>query len=260
MRRLVSRSRRGAPVVFVRSLALLFAIVGAFVAGPASAGNGASPESAAVAPARATQVVELDAEDPPIFGVAPVSSDAARATFVYLHGVCGLTMNGCGHFASAPGWLVCPQANSTCANGGASWAGSVEEKIASVDRALDAAHARWPESARAPVVLVGFSQGAYVAMDIARARPGRYAGLLLLGADTGSAVDRIRAARVARVGLVCGAYDMMFPKMRDTPQVLALFGVSARFASLGHVGHTYVGGGNDAVLTSMLAWLVEPEA
>jgi dienelactone hydrolase len=258
MRGLATRLRRRAP--FVWTFALASAAVGALVSAPASAGDGAIAQPPAPGP-RGTKVVELDAAEPPIFGAPPASSDAARATFVYLHGVCGLTTNGCGHFAAAPGWLVCPQANATCANGGSSWGGSVEDKIASVDRALDAAHVRWPESARAPVVLVGFSQGAYVAMDIARAQPGRYAGLLLLGADTGGgALSRLRAAGVPRVALVCGAYDMMFPKMRDTPRALAPFGVSARFASLGRVGHTYVGEESDEVLTSMLAWLVEPEA
>jgi len=97
-------------------------------------------------------------------------------------------------------------------------------------------------------------------MDLARARPGRYAGLLLLGADTASGVAGLHAARVPRVALVAGAYDMMFPKMRATPAALASVGVSARFASLGLVGHTYVGGdGTDDVLTSMLDWVAPPE-
>jgi pimeloyl-ACP methyl ester carboxylesterase len=173
-----------------------------------------------------------------------------------LHGVCGLTTNGCGHFEGAPGWLVCPQANHRCGNGGSSWGGSVADKIATVDAALDAARARWPESTRAPVILVGFSQGAYVAMDLARAQPGRFAGLLLLGADTGQTGDAFRVARLRRVALACGAYDMMFPKMRATPAALAPSGILARFASLGEVGHTYVArDGTDAVLTSLLEWV-----
>ena len=168
-------------------------------------------------------------------------------------------MNGCPHFDGAPGWLVCPQANTVCSNGGSAWGGSTDDKAALVDRAVASARARWPASASAPVVLVGFSQGAYVAMDVARARPSRYAGLLLLGADT-SDTARLRAARVARVALVDGAYDMMSAKMQRTPQALAPFGVAARFASLGTVGHTYVGAdGTDDVLTSMLGWLAPEE-
>ena len=210
---------------------------------------------------RESRVVELESIAPPVYGASPAGPESTRATFIYLQGVCGLTINGCGHFEGAPGWLVCPQANTACGNGGSSWGGTLEDKIAVVDRALDVARSRWPESTRAPVVLVGFSQGAYVAMDIARARPGRYAGLLLLGADTSSSVDRLRASGVPRVALVSGAYDMMFPRMRATPPALAPFGITARFASLGLVGHTYVGAdGTDSVLTSILAWLVEANA
>jgi pimeloyl-ACP methyl ester carboxylesterase len=236
-------------------LAGLLVTLIALVAPLARAGNGAHATIAAPE----SRVVQLVAGARPVFGAAPLNRENARATFVYLHGVCGLTQNGCGHFEGAPGWLVCPQANTACANGGSAWGGSVQDKIAVVDAALEASRAAWPESRRAPVVLVGFSQGAYVAMDIARAQPGRFAGMLLLGADTGHAVDRLRAAHVPRVGLVCGAYDMMFPIMRDTPRALAQStpGVAALFGSLGHVGHTYVAeDGTDDVLSSMLSWIV----
>ncbi len=244
------RSRRRVPVVFARLLVLF--LVAACALNP----------RVTRADAPATRVVQLATGPHPVFGAPPESTspDAARATFVYLHGVCGLTINGCGHFEGAPGWLVCPQANDSCPNGGSFWGGSLQDKIHLIDDALDASHERWPDSARAPVILVGFSQGAYVAMDVARALPGRYAGLLLLGADTGHAVDRLRAARVSRVALACGAYDMMFPTMRDTPRGLAPFGVPAKFGSLGHVGHTYVADdGTDEVLTSMLVWVAGGE-
>ena len=256
MGNVVSRPRRRA--VVVRAGKVLACLVGLGLATPASAGDGvAKRATATMRPARDSEMVEISTTSPPIFGVAPEGTP--RATFVYLHGVCGLTTNGCGHFGGAPGWLVCPQANATCRNGGSSWGGSTEEKAALVDRAVDAAHEAWPESKGAPVVLVGFSQGAYVAMDVARARPGRYAGMVLLGADTGHAVERLRAAKVPRVALVCGAYDMMFPSMRDTPRALTSLGVAARFESLGHVGHTYVGETGDDVLTRMLAWVTAEE-
>jgi pimeloyl-ACP methyl ester carboxylesterase len=234
---------------------LLVALV-LLVASRARAGNGAHATIAAPE----SRVVQLVAGALPVFAAPPPDRANARATFVYLHGVCGLTQNGCGHFEGAPGWLVCPQANTVCSNGGSAWGGSVEEKIAVVDAALAASRAQWPESRNAPVVLIGFSQGSYVAMDIARAQPGRFAGMLLLGADTGHAVDRLRAAHVPRVALVCGAYDMMFPIMRDTPRALAQSksGVAAIFGSLGHVGHTYVAeDGTDDVLSQMLSWIVQ---
>jgi pimeloyl-ACP methyl ester carboxylesterase len=258
MRRFDSRAQ--GPASWVLAVVVVLGLLYALFPRVARAGNGAR---ASEANEGAGRVVALVGGPRPVFGAAPADPPRARATFVYLHGVCGLTVNGCGHFAGAPGWLVCPQANAPCAGGGSSWSGSVEDKLAVVDGALDAAHARWPESEGFPVVLVGFSQGAYVAVDVASARPGRFAGLLLLGADTEHAVDRLRASRVARVGLACGAYDMMFPRMRGTPRALGA-GVDARFASLGAVGHTYAAAdGTDDALTSLLAWVApggEPAA
>jgi predicted esterase len=252
MRALESRARRRLSA----ALALTCAVIGGSVARSARAGDGVVSETRA-RPSRVVQLRRSGSESArAVFGAPPPSADQAEATFVYLHGVCGLTKNGCGHFEGAPGWLVCPQANQRCQNGGSSWGGSIGDKVATVNAALDAARATWPESANAPVILVGFSQGAYVAMDVARAEPGRYAGLLLLGADTAHAGDALRAARVRRLALACGAYDMMFPKMRATPAALAGSGVEATFASLGEVGHTYAASdGTDAVLTSLLAWV-----
>ena len=218
---------------------------------PALAGNGVV--SASPLPDR---IVPLEGGPHPVFGAPPPDGAPGTATFVYLHGVCGLTINGCPHFDGAPGWLACPQANQRCGNGGSSWGGSIDDKIALVDQALAAVHDRWPESANVPVVLVGFSQGAYVAMDVASAQPGRYAGLVLLGADTEAGLGRLRASHVPRVALACGAHDMMFPKMRATASELTPLHVAARFESLGAVGHTYVAeDGTDATLTGLLAWV-----
>ena len=246
MRALRPRARR-ALLAALASVCLL----PSFPARPALAGNGAlaaSPPS--------DRIALLEGGPHPVFAAAPPAGAPGLATFVYLHGVCGLTVNGCPHFDGAPGWLACPQANQGCTNGGSSWSGSVDDKIAVVDHALDAVRARWPESTNSPVVLVGFSQGAYVAMDLANAQPGRYAGLVLLGADTEGGLARLRASRVPRVALACGAYDMMFPKMRATATELVPFGVAARFESLGSVGHTYAAAdGTDATLTGLLAWV-----
>jgi pimeloyl-ACP methyl ester carboxylesterase len=257
MRRLSSCAGRGPSVLFARlSASLLAAVLLArlFAPRPALAGNGVAAE----APAPAGDRLELLVPGAtPVYGAAPARPDRARATFVYLHGVCGMTIHGCGHFAGAPGWLACPQANRRCANGGSAWGGTTDEKLRVIDDALAATRERWPESAAAPVVLVGFSQGSYVAMDAARARPGRFAGLLLLGADTRNA-DRFVQARVPRIALACGAGDMMFRTMQATPRILAPHGVAAQFASLGAVGHTYAAAdGTDSVLTSLLAWVSE---
>jgi pimeloyl-ACP methyl ester carboxylesterase len=205
--------------------------------------------------ARADAMEVLASGDRPVYGVEAPAGER-RAVFVYLHGMCGVATHGCDHLRGAPGWLVCPQASTPCQGGGASWSGSSSAKSAIVDRALVAARARWPESALAPVVLVGFSQGAYVAVDLARAQPGRYDGLLLMGAFVRSGAEELRSAGVRKTAMACGAMDMTFGVMRETAQRLAMAGYPARFASLGRVGHTYVAEADgDRVLTTLLTWL-----
>src|SRR5205814_9579966 len=118
---------------------------------------------------------------------------AARPAVVYLHGMCGEPQNGCPWFAegaSSFGWLVCPRANATCGTPGVgsptgpSWSGSPAERRATVDAALAAAAREHPNEIDlgARTVLVGFSQGAYLALDLALATPAKYKGLLLIGA------------------------------------------------------------------------------
>ena len=131
---------------------------------------------------------------------------------VYLHGRCGDATNGCPHFepgVAGFGWLVCPPATQRCADGGVSWSGSTAQKRAVVDAAIGAVAASFPGlvDVAAPSVVIGFSQGAYVAVDMVRERPGRYMGMLLIGAEITATAEALSAAGVKRVVLAAGVYD-----------------------------------------------------
>src|SRR6185295_13254316 len=107
----------------------------------------------------------------------------APMTVVYLHGVHGRAKNGCPWLrggASEIGWLVCPEANVTLSDGSTSWGGTTNEQLAILDRAKASARAR---GASDETVIVGFSQGAYLALDLVRAHKTAARGLVLLGAD-----------------------------------------------------------------------------
>jgi predicted esterase len=190
---------------------------------------------------------------------APLDTSAPKPAVVYLHGVCGRAANGCPYFrpGSEPfGWLVCPQANAPCPGGGASWGGSTDARGAVVDAAVDAVARAHPGAvdAGAPSVLVGFSQGAWTAVELLRKKRGNYTGVLLIGAPVAPAPDELRAAGVTRVVLAAGRYDAAFGPMLERARRLADAGFAARFVSLGHVGHTYAAE-DPSVLTESLAWL-----
>ena len=192
----------------------------------------------------------------------PADGAPARPPIVLLHGRCGHVQNACSEFRGAAhpfGWLVCPSANARCAGGGASWAGDAREKQAMVDAAIAAVadRAKGEVDASAPGLLIGFSQGAYVGLDIALRNPKKYRALLLIGAEVAPTAASLRAAGVRRVVLAAGVYDGARPAMDEAAKRLAGEGYPARFVSLGAVGHTYVPD-KAGVLDEAVGWLEAP--
>jgi predicted esterase len=231
-----------------------------------SAGAG-NPREAEAAASRETSAraepLRIPGEGPGAitFAYRPRDASAPRPAVVYLNGRCGVTTNGCPHFregAEPFGWLVCPPANVACPGGGASWGGSPSDRRDLVANAVSDVARAFPGEvdASAPTVLVGFSQGAWIALDLARQTPSRYRGLLLIGADVEPRPADLRAAGVVRIALAAGAYDMAAAPMAQKAKALAAAGVDARWVSLGTVGHTYVADADHAgAITAALAWL-----
>lgn len=178
---------------------------------------------------------------PPRPATASVPAPSRPITVVYLHGVHGRAENGCPWLrdgASEVGWLVCPDANAHLANDTFSWSGTVAERHAVVARAERAAQAQGADPGRAGV-LVGFSQGAYVALELVRARLGRHRGLVLIGADVEPSREVLAAAGVDRIVLAAGDLDGASASMRRAAERLRREGVAVRFVTLGRIGHSY---------------------
>lgn len=197
---------------------------------------------------------KLPVEPIVIDGVLAYPPRAGDLTVVYLHGIHGRAENGCPYLragASEIGWLVCPEANMPDAPG-FTWAGSAMDKRAIVERAERAAHARGADPS-APGVVVGFSQGSYVALELVRAGLGRYRGLVLLAADVAPTAAELRGAGVSRVALGAGDRDAASLPLRRTVERLAAEGFEARFVSLGAVGHTYTAE-DPSALADAIAW------
>lgn len=166
--------------------------------------------------------------------VLPAARSDAQNHVLYLHGMCGLAENGCGYFRAGTeslGPLLCPKANAPCSGGGASWAKAGREAhLASQGADLGGGGN----------VIIGFSQGAFVALDWLRERPKRYASVVLIGAFVETSREELREAGVQRIVLAAGTGDASFRHMRKLADRLAGGALEARFVSLGAVGHTYV--------------------
>ena len=176
-------------------------------------------------------------------------------TVVYLHGIHGRAENGCPWLhegASEIGWLVCPSANEHLANDTFSWAGTVADQRAVVARAERAAQAQGADAASANVI-VGFSQGAYVALDLVRARLGHYRGLVLIGADVEPSRAVLSAGGVGRIVLAAGELDASFAPLQRAAARLRREGMEVRFVDLGRIGHSYETTDKEA-LRDAIAW------
>jgi predicted esterase len=134
--------------------------------------------------------------------------------------------------------MVCPGGNVGCGDN-FDWKGDGERKAVHLDAASEEVRASWPELVAAPGedVLVGFSRGAFVARDVAYARPGRYKGLVLIGAALMPDPKRLLASGVRRVVLASGDYDGARSTMIRAAAKLKLGGVDTRFVSTGRIHH-----------------------
>jgi hypothetical protein len=193
--------------------------------------------------------------DASILAFPPRATSTSKLTVVYLHGIHGRAENGCPWLregASEIGWLVCPDANEHLSNDTFSWAGSVADQRAVVARAEHAAQTQGADP-EAPGVIVGFSQGAYVALDLVHARLGRYRGLVLIGADVEPSRAVLSAAGVDRIVLAAGDLDASSAPMKRAAERLRREGVLVRFVTLGRIGHSYQTTDPDT-LRDAIAW------
>ena len=205
-------------------------------------------------------VIEL-AETPELPGVVifPARVNGPRPITVVLHGMCGEPIRTCRHFAeqvTGTANLVCPRASQRCAGGGVSWpranlAQTVEAAVARAKSALpepaDEEHGR---------TLIGYSMGAYRALDIAQSTPEKYPRLMLIGANVSLDQKLLAKNGVLRVLLSAGSWDMMYDPMQRETERARSAGVRAHFLALGPVGHA-LSASFASYLSGALSWLSE---
>jgi predicted esterase len=177
-------------------------------------------------------------------GVVVYRSSAAgpRPITVVLHGMCGEPARTCSHFAeqvTRSEHLICPRARSRCEGGGSSFsqAAFAPEVEAAVARALRSLSGSVDE--RRGRTLIGYSLGAFRALDIAEASHGRYPRVMLIGARLYPSLRSLRGNGVERLLMAAGDWDMTSAHMRRQTVLLARAGFPASFLRLGPVGHAF---------------------
>ena len=193
---------------------------------------------------------------------APLDDSAARPAIVYLHGMWATPEDSCAIFerAATPfGFLVCPRGNARMDDGGPMWSGGYADAARQVHAALDAAEAMAPgrldrSGGNGGGTLVGYSNGAWFAVQVALGEPGKWTGLVLLSMRVDLDAAKLRAAGVKRVLLAAADKDMTGAAMRATARTVDAAGLPSRFVSLGPGGHAFPDDMGDR-MRDAIAWV-----
>jgi predicted esterase len=193
-----------------------------------------------------------------IMAVPPQNRGGKQPVFVYLHGIKGDPSSGCVEFArsvNSYGWLVCPQGNVRNPGRTYSWGGTLEAQWHTVQEAVAAVKGEPEVDADAKVVLLGFSQGGYLAANLIRGYPHKIGAAVIIGANVRFTKDELVKAGVGKVGFAAGRGDGTFAYMQESARKLEVESFASQFHNLGKVGHTYVGANAASRIDALISWI-----
>jgi pimeloyl-ACP methyl ester carboxylesterase len=171
---------------------------------------------------------------------------------VFLHGMCGHALGYAQAFqftAARRGKLVAPQGDKPCQGPWASWSGDLEALDA---RIVDAFHRLGEADPIDDVIVIGYSQGAMRAEDLARRWPDRYTRLVLM------ASPRLSSPRgfdkVLSTVMMAGERDRQ-DLMKQSARVMAKAGIPSTFMVIPEATHGAMGPTPEKTMSEALDWL-----
>lgn len=183
----------------------------------------------------------------PAYYYPPKSTSRQRPVLVYLHGRGGRPEDDCRKWARVArefGWLLCPSGQEDRGGGARGWGNNWVAAQAAVDRALAAFHKKAGRRAQTRGnTLIGFSEGAYVAMNVGVREPQVFNRWLILAANTtywggeGEAELARSRAKLKRVYLLTGAQDEIVDSSRRVFDLLDRARVHVRLRVVDGLGH-----------------------
>jgi predicted esterase len=243
---------------------------------PAPAGSAATTPSPADPPAAApaaspsagsnSGTLEISG-GPPAYYHEPTGAGrfAMRPVIVYLHGRGGDPKADCQRWAPVArprGWLICPSGPEARDNGGRGWDNDWTQARRIVLGAVNALRAKFGRRVQLyGNTLVGFSEGAYVAMNVGVREPRTFNRWLILAANDrywgGPGVEALRMNRdrVRRVFLITGSDDAVVDGTEQVVRWLRQAGVPTRVATPTGMGHEGRLGTRAGLYSEALDWL-----
>jgi predicted esterase/LysM repeat protein len=190
--------------------------------------------------------------------------NSMRPLVVYLHGRGGDAEADCRKWSRVArrfGWLVCPS-GPTPHNSGRTWNNNWVSGQHAVMGAIQALRNLYGRRVQLyGNTLIGFSEGAYVAMNVGVRQPRTFNRWLILGADTsywgGAGVEALKDAKskVRRVVLITGEHDQVVEDTRTVAGWLEKEHVNLRLQTPADLAHEVAIDRKPELYISALHWL-----
>lgn len=225
-------------------VALVLALSVTFVAAQAGA------KSARVSANKDPERLELGSGLPEAFFFRP-KVRGPRPVLMFLHGRGGNPHEDCRKWAAVAtqfGWLVCPQGPEDRGGGNRAWQNDVNAGQNMIDSSIAALKKRFKNKVRSrDSVLIGFSEGAFLAMQIGLNKPERWNRWLIVAAndqywfgDT-EALLKEKRRKIRRVYLLTGERDEVANNTKRVGDTLRAAKVPVRVKIAQGLGHELPG-------------------
>jgi predicted esterase len=189
-----------------------------------------------------------------------------RPILMYLHGRGGNPAEDCRKWAKVGtqfGWVVCPAGPGSSETGGRSWSNGAGDAQKTIDGAIQALRAKYKGRVqRRGNVLIGFSEGAFVAMQVGLKDQRTWTKWLILGAsdnywgsDPTDALDAEKR-KVRRVYLLTGENDGVAENTVRVGDTLKKNKVRVKVRLVPGMGHEVPSDRMVSTYRRPLAWLV----
>lgn len=192
-----------------------------------------------------------------------------KPVIMYLHGRGAHPELECrkwARVASAYGWVVCPSGPEDRGGGARGWSNSVGGGKTTTDAVLQALRAKYKGRVQLKNnLLIGFSEGAFIAMQLGLHDPSTWSRWLILAAndqywwnDAGALLDDDRK-KLRKVYLLTGENDEVAPNTKRVDLMLASHKITHKTRIMPGMTHE-VPGDRMGIYRRPLAWLMAQPA
>jgi predicted esterase len=189
----------------------------------------------------------------------------AKPVIMYLHGRGGNPAEDCRKWARVGtqfGWVVCPSGPGTTESGGRAWTNGSLDAQRVIDGTINALREKYHSKVqRRGNVLVGFSEGAWAAMNVGLNDQRTWTRWLILGAsdaywgDVSESLDKDKR-KVQRVYLLTGENDGVAQKTMKVGETLKKVKVPVKVKLVPGMGHEVPSDRMVSTYRRPLAWLM----